>query len=281
MVRRFFYSIDIDPQFSTASESDVRSLKKKAMDEVLEEAFEKGDDDFLRLADSYVTGRDERKLEGMIDSVYVFSGSHSRPEEWLDNCKKAYEVTDEAGFSELEITKRFSEGLRNTFRDMAALYDDAIQIAQNVPSLEKYIDFFEAEAESIEELADCEDFESLRNRINALDFKRMPAIRNCEDPDSKALCADYRRIVKDEIKRLREDFFSTSAEDIIQDIAYVQKNAFELIGLVKKYGDKYYELKVERNIFDFSDIAHLALKILIDDDGKPSNCAKPASSRKR
>ena len=57
----------------------------------------------------------------------------------------------------------------------------------------------------------------------------------------------------------------------------VQELMFELIALTKEFGTAFSKRKEERNLLDFSDIEHFALKILVDrKEGKviPSQAAE-------
>ena len=57
LVRNNFHKLDIDPDFRIAEEGEGRLMRADVMDELLEEKYEEGSEEFLDLIDRYSRGK--------------------------------------------------------------------------------------------------------------------------------------------------------------------------------------------------------------------------------
>ena len=89
VIRDHFHVIGIDPGFRIAEEGELKLLKQDVMDELLEACYASGEEDFLEFAERFGTGRNDRKIEGIILKMYEYSRSYPRPDRWLDRCGTA------------------------------------------------------------------------------------------------------------------------------------------------------------------------------------------------
>ena len=81
---------------------------------------------------------------------------------------------------------------------------------------------------------------------------------------AKALRDSYKGIVN----TLKKDFYGLSLSDIFDDILYVRNQAIALIEFAKEYSRVLLEEKKKRNIYDFNDVEHMALRILRNEESK-------------
>ena len=89
VIRDHFHVIGIDPGFRIAEEGELKLLKQDVMDELLEACYASGEEDFLEFTERFGTGRNDRKIEGIILKMYEYSRSYPRPDRWLDRCGTA------------------------------------------------------------------------------------------------------------------------------------------------------------------------------------------------
>ena len=163
-------------------------------------------------------------------------------------------------------------------------------IEENILGLKKIKKELEAENE-LEKFSqairlDIENLESLLVNLNSWDksyelaktfsFVRWPSSKkiNSETP---AFVKEKRDMINAKFKKLKDSIFIYTSAEVLSDL----KNMYEVLNLLQaiilKFNENYKKAKLERNIIDFNDIEHLALKILIkDEDGKyvPSEIAK-------
>ena len=101
----------------------------------------------------------------------------------------------------------------------------------------------------------------------------------------KSKLDEYEKELKEEAKKIRDsvknDFekkllklYSYSSDDAILDITSMKKILIIIQKLLNEFKTEFTDRKREKNVVDFSDIEHLALKLLINEDGTKTEIAK-------
>ena len=70
VIRDHFHVIGIDPGFRIAEEGELRLLKQDVLEELLEQSYAAGEEEFLEFVEKYGTGRNDHKIEGIILQLY-------------------------------------------------------------------------------------------------------------------------------------------------------------------------------------------------------------------
>ena len=83
VIRRYFYLIDVEPDFKIGDEGTVEILKWDVLDEIFAERFESGDEEFLEFLRAYASDRNERALKESILRLYTTIQSIPHPLAWL------------------------------------------------------------------------------------------------------------------------------------------------------------------------------------------------------
>ena len=86
IVRNYFSDIDVDPGFRTADDGEIKLLENDVMDDMLEEYYSSGNEDFLQFVDAYGTGRDDSKIVDIIMKIYNAARSCPWEDEWYEEC---------------------------------------------------------------------------------------------------------------------------------------------------------------------------------------------------
>ena len=93
-VRENFHLLDIDPDFGIADNSQLSIIAEEAMEELFEECYENGNEDFFALSDMYSEGRDDTAVADIIYEVYDYTRSMPEPEAWLDEMAEMFLMKD-------------------------------------------------------------------------------------------------------------------------------------------------------------------------------------------
>ena len=83
VVRRYFHVIDISPNFRVGDATETDLMKLEALEELLENEYEKNSSDFLKLVEMFGGGRDDTPLQNLILRTYEFIQSKPDPLAWL------------------------------------------------------------------------------------------------------------------------------------------------------------------------------------------------------
>lgn len=83
VIRRYFYLIDIEPNFKICDNSRQLILRGQAMDELIEEYFAADDAEFYEFLNAYSGDRNENRFRQMIESTFDTLQSMPEPAAWL------------------------------------------------------------------------------------------------------------------------------------------------------------------------------------------------------
>lgn len=278
VVRSYFYRIDLDPSFRIGDEGELKLMRTDVMDEMLRGYYQERSAEFMGLADCYTTARGDQALRDMIERLYTLSQSYPWPRLWLEHCADAYSAADEAALADCGWMRFLLQQLQLETEDLTALYEQIFTIcrAENGPL--PYEEPFRAEQEWIAALADCRSYREYYERFQGMKFKPRPRRKKTDTYDSGL--AERAAALRDEAKKRLTDFkknyFSRDPGQVMEELHACEPVAKMLIRLALDFTARFDAAKREKNLVDFSDIEHMALRILTEGEGelwKPSPVA--------
>ena len=282
VVREFFYRTDIDPAFRIADNAEIALLRKRVMDELLEEEYSSADPDFMLLVESFCGIRNDDKISDLVDSLSKAAYAQAWPKEWLEELRA--DALEDIGKSELRPAwrARITQLAMRRLTEAAQLSSKAVTAAQNElnriagtatakeeEKIKKAADILISEAGMIDDLRRSSEYGKLRAKIETVSFDRLTL--SLFPDEIKDTIKNARDTYKDIItKKIRDKWFSDSEESMAQACSDAAAPMIALVGLTEKYLDKLAAQKKEKNVFEFSDISHFTLEILAgkDADGR-------------
>ena len=260
ILRGNFHLLGLDPNFKIASTDEVAMLKTRALDEVFDKHYEEDDIQFLNLVNAF-TKKNDKNLCDMVMNIYNFSQSTEDPFAFLDDCVKAYDG---------DFKKHTDYILKSACLDAEyslKLYEKAIKLCEFDISFDKCREVL------AEELSVCENIIKLApegwNRvlgyINGYKFSIIRSNKNMDQSVFEEIKA-LREIARANLKNIIGHMIYMPIEEIEKDLKHMKPYVYSLCSLVKEFSVRYGVLKREKNIVDFNDFEHFALKLLKDPD---------------
>ncbi len=272
VVRNDFSSIGLDPGFRIPDDSESVLMLAEALDAVLTEEYEKGDEDFTAFMESYSSTKHEKAAEKMILSLYRFVMSNPYPEAFLEEAAAEYEITDMAKISELEWFKGMTERSDEVLLRVKAMCKEAYRLCDLPGGPEPYRDGIAA-VEAVADMMLTADTYERRREIMAKASYPDLSRKSSEDKELRDKAKDLRNTAKKLLDGLGEKYKLTTGE--IEEQQRVVGRTFAVLkDLTLKLKDRFEQLKRENNILDFADMEHFALKILLDENGQPTAAAE-------
>ena len=262
ILRNYYNSIGFDPAFRVADAGELALLKADVYDDMIEEYFRQGNENFINVVEKYAPGKNINKLADIIKSLQEFSESHPWQEEWIMECRSLYEINNEEEFNESSLVKFFLGYVKDLCRESVRTYDELIEFCGENAELQPYIETLESDRLILCKAAECSSYFEMGD-ILSVRFSNLKQIRNCSDPESKQHVQDIRNGIKDRIKTLRESCF-VNTDGVIESVKNCRSDMEMITELTLEFAGRYAKAKEERNIVTFSDIEHKALEILID-----------------
>lgn len=264
LIRNHFNDIGLDPDFRTADEGEMQLLCRDVLAELLEEKFSQKDPDFLHCVECFVPGGSEKRLEELILQLYEFSMSYPWPEEWLESHRTDY---DFGSLEELESSAWFGSLQEKT---ALILEECRRQTAENLELCARadgpymYVPALEADLSLTEELSGMAgDFQKLYERLSGLSFARLGAKKdNSVSEEKKELVKKNRERVKGMLTGMKEKYFFAPPDTWLAEMQKAAPALHVLVDLTLLFKQRLDEKKREKNLLDFSDMEHMALRIL-------------------
>ena len=85
VIHRYFYLIDLEPNFKICDETRETLLKEDAMNELMDELYEENSPEFYSFLDKYSGERNDEIFRTLIGDIYRTIESLPNPKEWLKN----------------------------------------------------------------------------------------------------------------------------------------------------------------------------------------------------
>ena len=263
IVKQYFMKINIDPQYRIADEAELKILRGEVMERLLESYYEEASENFLTFVDCYAPGRDDKKIEELIETLYFFQMSHPDPEKWVHKSK---ELLNDKEVWYKEVLAHCVLLLEDLLKDVDFAYEYAKANGAN----DKILDVFLSDQlyfSSVKDACVAESYDDAYKRV-AAHGKYATLNKKTMDADAGAYLAALRDAYKKNMKKLEETHFVYSYEQLERERKAVSSNMSVLFQLSTDFRILYEAEKRKKNMADFSDVEHMALHILNDIDGE-------------
>ncbi len=272
VIRENFEVLGIDPSFRVGDENEIGILKEDACDEILNEAYEEENDSFYKLLSICSPGKEDKDIAEYILNLSGAADSRPDSEEWIISIDRPYEEAFNAvnNGEDLKEAADNSEWARfiisssnRALDEMIGRYESLIEISEGAGGPYMYLDLLKIEMGTAEEIRSCASYSDRFNSFTDLQFGRLSSKKDDRvDPEIRNRVKNIRTSLKEALLKIRKDLFSKDPEKAVKEMAYGYPALKELSRLVMLYRERYREKKKSKNILDFSDVEHLALKIL-------------------
>lgn len=257
MLREYFYYFDnLSPAFKVVSESTNVLLKEAAIDEVFDEEYERGREEFHRFIHNFSTSRNDRNAKNVVLQTYEKSTSQIDPIAWLES-------KTENSF-DFNI---FIEIIEQKLSDIEKIILDTKQIAENVGLREDYANLFASDLDIVRNLRAIasKDWDIFIERISKAKFPTMVRARK-DEKDIQPILKKNRDAYKKDIKTISSLVLNTNSS-IIEDFSTRELGILkELAKLCKSFMEKYESKKLEKSYLDFNDMEAYFIRLLENDE---------------
>ena len=279
VVRNNFFEIDISQNFRIADTTEIEILQQDVLEELFEEKYESKDENFKKLINTYTGYRDDTPLKELILTIYKYIQSNPYPEKWLDEKIEMFNFNLEEckDFSQTSWGKILLKQIKEVVDDGIIQLKPEVQKLSECDDLKKSYEFLRGNLSQLELLqANLDTWDKAYTIYATMDFGKWTMDRNVK-LDEKVNAQKVREKVISTLKSSAEKVLIMDSNEAYQDIINMYDILKKLEGLILDFSQIFAKRKKEKNMVDFSDVEHFALKILIqkDEDGKdiPSDIA--------
>ncbi|MFR2157299.1 MAG: UvrD-helicase domain-containing protein [Evtepia gabavorous] len=281
LLRQWGHLLDIPGDFALCEDEEAQVLMTRTLNQVLEARYEEIDPTgpFARLLDVLSKGRDDSRLLEITLDIYGKIQSYPDPLAWLASQREALDLSAVTDVGQTPWGSLLLEEAGQTAAYWADQMAWACDLAQKEAGLEKaYGDSLQATRRSLEafvQAAGTSWDEAARVEIV---FPKLKAARGVEDPALQEQIKSIRARCKKAVEELTQTVSGPSAP-LLADMALVYPAMLGLLDLVEDFSRAYEAAKKQRSLLDFSDLEHLAVRLLVDEAGGPTPLARQWGAR--
>ena len=266
VIKNNFYEISISPNFRIGDQTEIELLKQEVLEDMFEEKYIEENKEFLDLINTYTNYRGDEPLKEIILKIHRFIQASPFPEEWLEEKIEEFNLKQnlETDFS----NTAWGKILINVFED--DLYSCIIELKSIKKDLDKFIELekfsktISSDIEKLEELKSNRDsWDKLYELSNSLKWDTWPRDSKIVI-EQKEIAKEKRDNVKKKFSKIRDKILICDSRRANEDISSMYNIMYAIKNIIIEFIQKYQEAKKEKNIVDFSDIEHFALKILLE-----------------
>ncbi|MBR0183917.1 MAG: UvrD-helicase domain-containing protein, partial [Clostridia bacterium] len=237
-----------NPDFKIADEKDIETIRFEAINLIFEEIYKNNDPELIKFINNFSGEVNEDKIIKFIHKWLDFSANIADINEYIGNSIKNFEIP----FEDTKIYKFLIQYIKNQIEFIIDLLKQAIKICElNDELKEKYISTFETNCLNLKNiLKDCDLFDIIQ-KIKKFNFEKLRPAKQCEEKEK------IKKIL-DKCKKIINNFKEISLNNNFE----LKNTAKIFLYICKQIDKKIYEIKLKKNIFEFSDIEKIAYQIL-------------------
>lgn len=274
VIRNHFYEIDTSANFRIGDTAEIELLKSEVLEELFEEKYEKQDEGFLKLLETYTNYRGDEALAELVLNIYKYIQSSPFPEQWLEEKIEMFHKEIKEDFSQTVWGKIVMQEAKEMIEESIIRLQNTRNDTLRFQELEKYSNVLEQDINHLQYI--CENmgnWDKTYQNLLELNWAKWPVDKKVTI-DLKNEAKEIRDKVKKQISGIK---IIESSDILTEDIRTMYGILKELQKLIQEFSSAFTAKKQEKNIIDFNDIEHLALKILIhqtENGIEPSDIAK-------
>lgn len=280
VVQNNFAQLDLDPDFRIGDQAELKLMLKDALAQVFEDNYAREDNEaFINLIDTYSKGRNDSAVRQMVEDIYYKAGSSSWPRKWMNSLLRLYDIKSAKQLEDSEIIKEIVDYSRVLLEEAVQELTMAKDLASATPGIEKYALTLTEDIALFDGITDVTGYVGMQEFLNKISFGRIAVIRKFDgDEKKKERVKSMRDAAKKTVDGIKQKYFGMSTKLMYEQLERQRPFVKELIRLSLEFYDAMEAVKTRKRVFDFSDIEHFALRILVDEQTlEPTETAREFS----
>ena len=286
LIRTHYNELSIDPSFRIGEDGELFLLRQQAIEQLLEEAYASGRESFIKFVEAYAPGKSDKILEEMIGDLYRFSRGFPNVSFWFEKTKReALQLAQAEEWSEAPAVVLLFEKAKQEVFQMQVELRSLQENLYNEETPEKYGNLLHDIKEYLDILSQTKSYDEYYTALSHLSISSFPrAAKKEKEWANYERTKELHQNVKELLQKQKETVFTASAAELQREAAGIYPLLEEYVTLAQRFEELYLARKKEKNVYDFDDLEHFALELLVesyDEEGiaHPSEIAKTLSKK--
>lgn len=241
IVKKYHYILNISPNVSIIDEPIIRIKKKEILTNIFDKYYENRNEKFLKLISDFCI-KDDKEIFESILSIYSKIDLKYNKNEYLDNYINEYFNINRIN----NDIKDYEKLLMSKFEELDYLIED----------MSYYIDsdYITNLRLSVSNLMSSKTYDEIVSNLS-IEIPRLPKGSADEVKEKKDL-------INDVIKNIKSLCTYKNREEIMSSILSTKDYKEVIIDILKDFDKYVMSYKYENDIYEFTDIANLAIKLV-------------------
>lgn len=241
IVKKYHYILNISPNVSIIDGSLIRIKKKEILTNIFDKYYENRNEKFLKLISDFCI-KDDKEIFDSILSIYSKIDLKYNKNEYLDNYINEYFNINRIN----NDIKDYEKLLMSKFEELDYLIED----------MSYYIDsdYITNLRLIISNLMSSKTYDEIVSNLS-VEIPRLPKGSTDEVKEKKEL-------INDVIKNIKSLCIYKNREEIMSSILSTKEYKEVIIDILKDFDEYVMAYKYENDIYEFTDIANLAIKLV-------------------
>ncbi len=262
LLKNNFAEIGLEPGFRTANENEMKFIMDEVLDETMEEILGSHSIEYLDEFLGYFESKDNiTKVKNIISETYAKACNAPFVEDYIDNRRYDYALDETGTLDEIQWARDYLAMMHTYLQGVLSSIEEFRTVIVN-SGYDGYLATCDADEEVVKALLECESYAAMKKVAETVSLPRLASIKGVDEEVRNAIKSkreSYKKVLDKKIfdvLKLYDDELTTRMEKTSHVI-----NA--LMDAVSLYHNKLTEAKLKKNIVTFSDMEHMALKILL------------------
>ncbi len=281
VVKHNFELLGLPARLNMIDEGELKVMKLRIIEEVIEDFYEKRGKDFASFMDCFMDYRGNTDASSALIKIYDTLSGYPEFLEFLTNNVERLREEAEMPFLMTRAGKEIKNGALKFFDHCERIYSDATMLIDRDEKAKKAyspaFSYDKAHFSMTKDAIENDDYARAVEMFATYSMISLGALRNA-DP----IFAAYRDMRKDciaEYRKMGEELFSFREELLSEDAVRTADFCLTLYDLLTEFNRRFSEEKIGRSASDFTDNKRFAMKLFIGEDGKPTSLAKEYSEK--
>ena len=265
LLREFGHRIDLSPDCRLMDEGESGLLRLRVLEDLVEKAYEtiEQSPNFAALVDTLSAGRDDRLLFQITSALHLKLQAHPDPLAWLEAQRKNYDLSHISKPEDTLWGKALLDDAAETCEFWADRLEKLVPLCAAHPGLEaNYLPSVQDGVQLFSRLAQAART-GWNETVSACRVSFLPAGRKKMDQTlpEVGIVKAVRQAAREALEEL-QSLFCQGGQDVLADLSFVRPAVEGLFDLTASFHHRLAKEKEKRRLLDFSDLEHLAVRLL-------------------
>lgn len=244
LVKKYNYILNVSPNLSIVDNGLINIIKEDILDKVFDELYLENNTLFLNLINDFAVKNDTNLKQAILKIIKGLE-LKSNKYEYLDSYLSSYLNDQKID----EYVLEFNKLLRDEIKDIET---NLMYISES-----EFYNYYEEMVKCLDKLIKARDYDEIVNSIPN-SFPRRP--RGSEE------IKIYKDNIDNAIKNIKSYLRFANTLEIKESFEIIKKYIEIIIEIIKRFDNKVMEYKTKNDLYEFTDIELLAIKLLKEND---------------